>query len=169
MNSSRRGVFIMIKQGLLALVIGIGSIVSNAQAYPLIPDPQMTSGDICKTDNPDFKTLRYPERIPYCQRNVTPQTKTEIYRNYNIPEKCRSYYTVDHFIPLSIGGTNRMINLWPEHKKVKSTRPHLEEDVFKQLQAGRITQVEAINEIISVKTTPVATFDIEAAIDDCNN
>jgi hypothetical protein len=86
-------------------------------------------------------------------RNVSSETKAKIYDLYKIPLHCRYRYTIDHFIPLSIGGDNSPANLWPEHKLVKKTRMSLEEDLFEELKQGTITQKEAIEQIIQTKTT----------------
>jgi hypothetical protein len=48
-------------------------------------------------------------------RNVPILQKKSIYRSYNVkfPQPSGAY-EVDHFIPLSIGGSNDDKNLWPE-------------------------------------------------------
>lgn len=122
-----------------------------AWTYPLVPIDGMTPGEVCDVDNPDFERFRYEERIPYCKRNVSKSQKTRIYEAYNIPEECRGRYTIDHLIPLSIGGTNSELNLWPEHVLIKAERPDLEHDTFKLLAAGEITQEEAIETILEAK------------------
>lgn len=128
---------------------------TSGQAYPLVPNPDLTQGDICDRTDPDFKENRYPERIEYCKRNVSNQLKSKIYDEYGISRECRSRFTIDHFIPLSIGGNNDKRNLWPEHKKVKATRPNFELDVFTQLSNGEITQDQALAMVSNVKTQPV--------------
>lgn len=137
-------------------------------AYPLIPDPLMTNGDLCTAENPDFAGYRYKERIPYCRRNVERETKTNIYMAYQIPLQCRNHYTIDHFIPLSMGGSNKVVNLWPEHKKVKATRPYLEQEVFEQLKKGEITQAEAIDIIVQAKTTVQKMLQVQESTMDCD-
>lgn len=123
-------------------------------AFPLTPDPQATSGDLCDTRNSDFKEYRYEERIPYCDRNVSSSLKNRIYEAYGIPKKCRKEYTIDHFIPLAIGGSNEAENLWPEHKNLKATRQSLEIDVYYDIRAGRVTQAEAIEVVTQEKLNP---------------
>ena len=61
---------------------------------------------------------------------------------------------VDHFIPLSIGGTNRRENLWPEHKDIKNLRKNLELDLFEDVRDGKLTQSEAIRRIREAKLNP---------------
>lgn len=128
---------------------------TQTQAFPLIPNKEVAQGHLCNPQNPDYGGVRYKEKIPYCNRNVAFELKSQLYTLYKVPEKCRRNYTIDHIIPLSIGGDNSPENLWPEHKLVKQTRPMLEEQVFADLRDGRITQKEAIEIVLRVKYTPV--------------
>lgn len=131
-----------------------------AWAYPVVPDPTKTSGELCNINNPDYREKRYPEQIPYCTRKLSFERRKRIYDAYGISEKCRSSYTIDHFFPLSLGGDNADINLWPEHKLVKATRPQLEQELFENLRTGTITQATALHEIRKAKTkaTEMANF-----------
>lgn len=121
-------------------------------AYPLQPDPEVTSGDMCSEDDHDFYDYRYPEEIAYCARKVSASQKRRIYEEYNIPEKCRHRYTIDHFIPLALGGNNSDVNLWPEHKLVKASRPKLEIELYWSLSKGEISQNKAVKIIVAEKT-----------------
>lgn len=120
-------------------------------SYPLAPDPQMTPGELCSEADPDFESHRYSEKIPYCVRNVSFSRRQKIYDLYQIPEHCRAQYTVDHFIPLALGGNNSDANLWPEHRSVKSARHRLEMDLFLALSRGELNQEEAIEIIVTEK------------------
>lgn len=134
----------------LLFIVLLGA--NSAFSYPLIPDPQLTEGELCTIDDPDFSHYRYEEQIPYCFRNVSWDRREDIYDDYNIPSECRHRYTIDHFIPLSLGGDNLDINLWPEHVLVKATRPDLERELYVALKEGTLTQQEAIDIIVSEKT-----------------
>lgn len=122
--------------------------------YPVVPDEQMTPGDLCTTRDRDFSGYRYREKIPYCSRSVGKGLKRRIYEQYHIPSYCRHRYTVDHFYPLSMGGNNSQRNLWPEHKLVKALRMDLEQDVFDDLREGRLKQEEALSIIYEAKMHP---------------
>lgn len=123
-------------------------------SYPLTPNPKWAEGSICDRNDVDFYEFRYKEKIPYCERNVSTKLKSKIYALYKIPEKCKRYYTVDHIIPLALGGDNSPENLWPEHKKVKATRPYLEQELYDALRRGEIKQKQAIKIIIEEKFNP---------------
>lgn len=136
----------------LVIVWAVISSSVFVYSYPLVPRQDLTTGRLCSVRDPDFEDYRYTERIPYCERNVSREQKDKIYNLYRIPVNCRGRYTIDHFIPLSIGGDNSDVNLWPEHKLVKATRSQLEQELFLALSRGRITQKNAIELIVREKT-----------------
>ncbi len=135
-------------------LVGVLLYSTVSLAIPPAPDEALTPGEICDTQNPDFHEYRYSEGIAYCRRNVSRHVKSQIYQQYGIPERCRTRYTIDHLIPLSIGGTNGRGNLWPEHRLIKETRPDLEIQVFEALRDGDITQKQAIERVLQEKTRP---------------
>ena len=126
-------------------------ILQNSYSYPLVPDASISPGDICTTNDLDFQEYRYKESIPYCERNVSYQTKTLIYDKYYISIEERGQYTIDHLIPLSIGGSNSELNLWPEHKKIKKTRSNLETCLYDLLRKDLINQKTAIAFVLIIK------------------
>ena len=137
----------------MKLILGFFILLSVnvANAYPMIPDVEYSPGTLCDRGNPDYTEDRYDEQIPYCERNVSSSLKKEIYELYEIPSNCRSRYTIDHIIPLSLGGDNSPENLWPEHKNIKATRPQLELNLYHSLRDGKITQKQAIQTILKNK------------------
>lgn len=116
----------------------------NLYAFPTVPP---VPGDYCDTTNPDFTELRYKEQIPYCERNVTYERKRELYKQFNITDT--KNYTIDHVIPLSMGGSNDDNNIWPQHKSINVTQQ--EYDTYVKLRDGKITQKEAVNYILKLK------------------
>lgn len=142
----------MLKLLLAALISSSMSVF--AYDFPTEPDPKLTTGDLCDPSNPDFGGYRYAEKIAYCNRNVDSNMKKKVYEAYGVPEKCRKRYTVDHFLPLSMGGSNEFENLWPEHKNVKATRQDLEQEMFNQMRTGQIKQEQALKVIVEAKLNP---------------
>jgi hypothetical protein len=52
------------------------------------------------------------------RRHVTEQTKKQVFAAYGVSYPASSgAYEVDHFIPLELGGSNDVANLWPELAK----------------------------------------------------
>jgi hypothetical protein len=125
-------------------------------AFPLTPNKEITYGTLCSKSDPDFKELRYPEQIPYCNRNVDYNTKIKVYESYNIPLKEKDQYTIDHLIPLALGGSNSIHNLWPEHKslrdgRVDSNGVKYEYFYYEQMKNGKMKQEEAISKLLKNK------------------
>lgn len=154
-------------------LIFLGTVSANAASrigsddirFPMIPVSSMTSGELCDESDPDFDHHRYSEQIPYCARNVDTQTKRKIYAAYGVPRFCQDSYTIDHFIPLALGGSNGVKNLWPEHRAVKRARYNLEVQLYNALRAGTISQQEAIEEVEYAKWNP--PFTVQQIVDVC--
>lgn len=146
MKSSIRGWI-----GLLLIVVATPAVMAD---FPTKPDPEMTNGDFCTSENRDFREYRYKERVAICRREVSWRLKSYIYDAYNIPENCRHEYTIDHFVPLSMGGSNESVNLWPEHKAVKATRQSLEQDTYVALNRGEIGANDAVETVVHAKMNP---------------
>ena len=47
-------------------------------------------------------------------RNVSAALKQRVYAEYAITQHSRSSYEVDHLVPLELGGSNSIANLFPE-------------------------------------------------------
>lgn len=102
----------MVKHCLLALALVCGSAFSqtmpNPQLTPGSADPTLTKEVIC---SPTFRTSDI--------RNVSAFKKQVVYGTYvatNHKGVCAGTEgcEVDHLIPLYIGGSNEITNLWPE-------------------------------------------------------
>lgn len=140
---------------LTALVVFLGSVqfASAQNRYPIKPDPTLTPGQLCM--HPD--TLRYPERIKYCERDVTTNTKDRVIKiydskfGYNISHQQRSQFKIDHYIPLCMGGSNEVQNLWPQHQSVYYQTDPLEGLMCEKMKAGRLKQAEAVQLIKRAK------------------
>lgn len=123
----------------------------GAQAQSLIaPDKKLTPGALCS--KPD--AYRYPEKIRYCNRDVSTDIKRFImqsymrrYPNLKINEMNRLEYKIDHYIPLCMGGSNDITNLWPQHERVFHYTDEIELNLCTDLADGIITQAQAIAQI----------------------
>jgi hypothetical protein len=113
------------------------------------PDPELTPGELCTRENPDFEEYRYAERIPYCRRHVTRAQKVAIGRAYGVDESEFSLYQFDHFIPLSLGGSNSAANVWPLEYAEARRKARLEQQLYLRIDRGEITQAEAIAAIFA--------------------
>jgi hypothetical protein len=121
--------------------------------YPTGPDRNLTPGSLC----PQADEYRYPERVPYCRRDVERDTKQAIIREYDqkfgyeIGRMPRQDFKIDHVIPLCAGGSNERNNLWPQHKSVYNVTDPMEPLACEKMQAGRLRQADAVRMIIRAK------------------
>lgn len=127
--------------------------LSFAGGFPKGPAQKLTPGQLCTNPN----SHRYPENIAYCNRDVSPILKRQIIQNYdsalgyNIEFMPRKQFKIDHFIPLCMGGSNDISNLWPQHVSIYSITDVLEEALCEKMDKGRIRQSDAVHLIITAK------------------
>lgn len=156
--------------GFQAVIVGLlaFSVTSFAKSeFPINPDPNMTPGSYCT--RPD--SYRYPERIPYCERNVSGGRKRQIIEDYNqklgydIKRGDRSSYKIDHLIPLCAGGSNDDNNLWPQHRSVYVITDDLEGLICEKMAAGRLLQKRAIELLMRAKNNLDEAPEIQAIVE----
>lgn len=134
----------------MMFVVSIGA--SAMEAFPKGPDQTLTPGDLCH--RPD--TYRYPERVAYCERNVSSDEKREIFSKYDqlgfrTRSMNRADFKIDHYIPLCAGGSNDESNLWPQHKTIYVITDDLEALICEKMSAGRLLQKDAVTIIVEAK------------------
>ncbi len=126
------------------------------QRFPTSPQPSLTPGALCVTPN----EYRYPEKIPYCNRDVDGALKDQIVQRYDatfgyqIGKMGRRIFKIDHYIPLCMGGSNDETNLWPQHPSVYINTDPLEDMLCRKMFEGKLKQVDAIRLIKQAKANP---------------
>ncbi len=137
----------------IVLAVFVSSFGLASDKYPTQPVDSMTPGALCESS----PVRRYPENIVYCDRNVDSQLKNEIIKQYDekfgysIRQMSRGDFKIDHLIPLSIGGSNSIENLWPQHKSVYAVTDNLELILFQKISVGKIKQADAVRVILEAK------------------
>ena len=137
---------------LLALCFAVGcgypasSHLSSVSKYQK-PDPDYTPGSLCTAKDEYFDEYRYDEHIAHCARHVTKDMKLEIADHYGIDEADFSDYEFDHWYPLAIGGSTDIENIFPQPIDEAKVKDKLEEDLYKEMSSGDITQKEAVDRI----------------------
>lgn len=133
--------------GRISASIGTRTKTTGCQVSGALPDQACTPGailvaatkdDICRTG--------YSASV----RNVSTTTKNEVYAEYGIASHSTGEYEVDHLIPLEVGGSNDISNLWPEaaqptpgfHEKDK-----VENYLHAQVCSGSLALEPAQNEV----------------------
>lgn len=92
------------------------------------PDPKLTPGE--------GTNQIIPRNVPY-SRKVT------VYKAYNISLLKRLFYVIDHLIPLEIGGTNNLLNLWPQPRLEARLKDKDENFAARNLRENVWTYIEA--------------------------
>ena len=140
----------------------------EAMRFPLGPDHSVTPGETCQRAD----TLRYPEKIAYCTRDVSSAEKNAIIRNYDksfgyqVGSMNRSEFKIDHYIPLCMGGSNSTKNLWPQHQSVYTKTDPLEQKLCELMAAGKLLQKDAMEKIRFAKNNLDQVAAVQADIDD---
>lgn len=124
-------------------------ICTSANALVLRPDLIKTPGFYCTKENPDFKEFRYKEKVAICNRNVSQAKRDRIYKAYGVTKEEQVLYTIDHMVPLAMGGSNDELNLWPQPKEITSAV--LEFRVFNLINNDRLNIKESLDLVFSVK------------------
>lgn len=119
---------------------------ASNQRFPTQPDPILTPGELCQHAD----AVRYPERIKYCNRDVSSDEKRDIIatydkaRGFEVGRMQRTQFKIDHYIPLCAGGSNERDNLWPQHESVYTVTDPLEALICQKMSEGKLKQVDAI-------------------------
>lgn len=88
--------------------MAIPSAATPSLGIPL-PDHAKTPGVVLAVSATDICVPGYASKT----REVSTATKALVYRSYGITERDPLEYQVDHLIPLQLGGSNDVENLWP--------------------------------------------------------
>jgi hypothetical protein len=132
-------------------VLSVPAFAYKAE-FPTTPVLDLTPGSLCERPS----QYRYPEQIPYCNRDVNREVKEEIFREYRrqgyrLNLQRREDYKIDHYIPLCAGGSNDEDNFWPQHVSVFSITDPLEFIGCEKLKIGKITQAHLVKLIKKAK------------------
>ncbi len=113
------------------------------------PNPNLTPGDVfAGVGAAQICVKGYSSKV----RDVSTEEKDQVYAEYGIFHHAAGEYEVDHLVPLELGGSNDIKNLWPEpalptpgfHQK-----DVLENTLHDLLCAGRIPLATAQHAIAS--------------------
>ena len=125
-----------------------GSAAAGGRVGPagIYPDPKLTPGDvIAGVTAQQVCTPGYATSV----RNVSVSEKRQVYARYgerDVPGAAE----VDHFISLELGGSNAVINLWPERYSPTPgahEKDRVEDYLHAQVCSGALTLQQAQDEI----------------------
>jgi hypothetical protein len=137
------------RQSLFFIFLGWVTFTTSLDALALTqPDWNKTPGLLCSPQDPNFSGYDYPEHIARCNRNVGTQEKQQIAQEYgNIPEAQWANYEFDHLIPLCVGGSDDVRNLWPQPINDAHQKDILENNICLAMKAGTMTQAQAVQKV----------------------
>ena len=133
---------------LLALIVGgwVGAHADPAHS-PILPDPQMTPGDVLTTDTKVICTPGYTSHV----RHVPQSVKNQVYRQYGVTSRRPGEYEIDHLISLELGGSNSIKNLWPQSYITQPLNAHVKDKLENKLRklvcSGQLPLEQAQQEI----------------------
>jgi hypothetical protein len=108
-----------------------------------LPNAELTPGHVASVSRAEVCQDGYPERA----RKVTAARKQLVYVHYGVdPATCRGGCKIDHLIPLAIGGSNDLANLWPHEYNAEwdvYEKTRLETRLRRDVCAGRTPIREA--------------------------
>jgi hypothetical protein len=99
-------------------------------------DPAATPAQIC--------ALGYAHahrKVPYRVRDL-------VYDRYGLPRGSRRGYVIDHLVPLELGGTNAIANLWPQTSAAAHRKDRDEDRLHAEVCAGAISLAAARAEML---------------------
>lgn len=136
--------------------------IEEKHEFPIGPEEAMTPGSLCEKAS----EFRYPEKIPYCNRNVDTSLKKKIFAEYDVKfgyktqQIDRMKFKIDHLIPLCAGGSNNMDNLWPQHEVIYNLTDPLEPLLCDLMSKGKMLQEEVVELILEVKASPAMAIEV---------
>ena len=143
------------------LILLLTLFSSTLYAFPKVPMINIAPGELCTESNKDFDGYRYPDHVAHCRRNVTYETKNKICKLYGVLD--RRDYTVDHIIPLSLGGSNSEKNLWCQSRKIITA--NLEYYYYRMVMQDKMRHATAIHALMAWKFNPEGKDHIPAPPD----
>ena len=133
----------------VALLLFLTRVVLAQHPTPILPDPKLTPGDTFDVTAQDVCVPGYAKKV----RAVPAWLKRQAYAEYKITQYKTGDYEVDHLIPLSLGGSNSIRNLWPQSTKTAPWNSYvkdaLERKLHKLVCAGQLDLKTAQREIAS--------------------
>lgn len=122
--------------------------VAPCHVNGLLPDSACTPGDVETTDLGVICHQATRNR-----RHVDEATHEYAFAEYGLsPHQPRGDYEVDHLIPLEIGGSNNIKNLWPEAAPGFHRKDEVENKLHELVCSGRMT-IDAAQKAIATDWT----------------
>lgn len=117
------------------------SITTALAVDPILPNPILTPGDIRTNTVEGLLAVKSTKMI----RNVPERERQEVFRRYGIAYQPRMpQWEIDHCVPIEIGGSNSISNLWPQSYITVPYSAH-QKDKLENFMARRVKQIAVTN------------------------
>jgi hypothetical protein len=90
--------------------IGQRTKEENCQIQGALQDKACTPGAVLEVSATEICQPGYARKV----RKVYSATKRQVYQQYGVVRHGPGEFEVDHLVPLELGGSNDIANLWPE-------------------------------------------------------
>src|SRR5262249_56216753 len=107
----------------------LAQVVLAEQPAPILPDAKLTAGNTLDVSGEDVCVPGYAKKV----RAVPAWLKRQAYAEYGITQYKTGDYEVDHLIPLSLGGSNSIRNLWPQSSKTSPWNSYVKDALERKL------------------------------------
>jgi hypothetical protein len=117
----------------------------------LLPDPAATPGAVLTTDAATVCKPGYSRTV----RSVPASVKKRVYSEYGTGRRAGVCCEVDHLVSLALGGSNSLLNLWPEPYQPQPgahEKDLVENYLHREVCAGRI-DIQAAQDLIRTDWT----------------
>jgi len=93
-----------------------------------MPDPNRTPGAVLSIDPAQVCTRGFAQSIRHPYDAAWRHFRVEVFHRYAIPHESWSAYTLDHLVPLELGGAPFDVrNVWPQPKAEAARKDVVEE------------------------------------------
>lgn len=164
MRMHRRGQFgtILIFLIIIGIIIGVFFFVRRVQTNALglvtarsgdnreYPDSGFTPGDVKTTDASLVCISSYGKNA----RNIPVELQKQVFHEYSLTYP-NDDYEIDHLVPLELGGSNDIKNLWPQSKETAPRKNEVEAWLRRQVCEGTFSLEAAQN---ALKTDWLAQY-----------
>jgi hypothetical protein len=123
----------------LAWAAPASTVPGGCRVNGLLPDPVCTPGAVASTD------LRIVcGTSTRGRRDVSRELRRAAFVSYGLPPRQPpGAYEVDHLVPLELGGSNELPNLWPEAAPGYHDKDRVENELHRRVCAGTMTLEDA--------------------------
>jgi len=99
-----------------AILVLVCASAAGAASAPFLPDPALTPGYVSGDTRATVCRPRYEAQHRLHRTDLAAYWRSAkiVFREYAIGWRDRRHYELDDRVPLSLGGRQRLANLWPE-------------------------------------------------------